>query len=62
MACLSVHTRNYANIVRERDDQLLLENISNNPPWYMQSNPAHRLFMRLLKQEAHRRGLKYEGR
>lgn len=57
--CLGISTykKAWPENVKSKSDRTILEDISNKNGWYDHSRSDYRLYMRLLKQEAHRRGL-----
>jgi len=63
MACLGRYIGNYRNGVSVKTDKILLLNAKGLTDdgkgyWYIHTRPELRLYMRLVRQEIHRRGLK----
>lgn len=54
--CLKRFPRHAASAA-SLDDSTLLKHMKNTSDWYQHDDNEHRYYMRLLKQEAHRRGL-----
>jgi hypothetical protein len=63
-ACISPYVSVYGEQIDEKTDEEIMTDIrrsslprGNSQWWYMHEVPGHRLYLRLLHQEAHRRGL-----
>lgn len=61
MVCLGNYVSNYSNQVKKKDDKEVLDDIARAErvpsDWYRPERPHLRLYLRLLRQEARKRGL-----
>ncbi len=60
--CLGKYMDHYRSLVKVKTDETLLRNAKGLMDtgvgmWYHRSDPLNRAYMRLVKQEIHRRGL-----
>lgn len=63
MVCLGNVISGYRGNIKLKSDEVLMRNamgVSDDGQmfWYDSARPEYRLYMRLVKQEIHRRGLK----